>query len=84
MTLQKLLVTSQHFPLDPIGKLLGVTLLREMQLGYSNLSKEEWEAVGTLIDDCNIAIKKLIRVIIWGGIGHITEAGSQLKNEIVY
>ena len=62
MTLQKLLVTSQHFPLDPIGKLLGVTLLREMQLGYSNLSKEEWEAVGTLIDDCNIAIKKLIRV----------------------
>ena len=62
MTLQKLLVTSQHFPLDPIGKLLGVTLLREMQLGYSNLSKEEWEAVGTLIDDCNIVIKKLIRV----------------------
>ena len=62
MTLQKLLVTSQHFPLDPIGKLLGVTLLREMQLGYSNLSKEEWEAVRTLIDDCNIAIKKLIRV----------------------
>ena len=62
MTLQKLLVTSQHFPLDPIGKLLGVTLLREMQLGYSNLSKEEWEAVGTLIDDCDIAIKKLIRV----------------------
>ena len=62
MTLQKLLVTSQHFPLDPIGKLLGVTLLREMQLGYSNLSKEEWEAVGTLIDDCNIAIEKLIRV----------------------
>ena len=55
-------MTSQHFPLDPIGKLLGVTLLREMQLGYSNLSKEEWEAVGTLIDDCNIAIKKLIRV----------------------
>ena len=62
MTLQKLLVTSQHFPLDPIGKLLGVTLLREMQLGYSNLSKEEWEAVGTLTDDCNIVIKKLIRV----------------------
>ena len=62
MTLQKLLVTSQHFPLDPIGKLLGVTLLREMQLGYSNLSKEEWEAVGTLIDDYNIVIKKLIRV----------------------
>lgn len=62
MTLQKLLVTSQHFPLDPIGKLLGVTLLREMQLGYSNLSKEEWEAVGALIDDCNIVIKKLIRV----------------------
>ena len=55
-------MTSQHFPLDPIGKLLGVTLLREMQLGYSNLSKEEWEAVGPLIDDCNIAIKKLIRV----------------------
>lgn len=62
MTLQKLLVTSQHFPLDPIGKRLGVTLLRKMQLGYSNLSKEEWEAVGTLIDDYNIVIKKLIRV----------------------
>ena len=55
-------MTSQHFPLDPIGKLLGVTVLREMQLGYSNLSKEEWEAVGTLIDDYNTVIKKLIKV----------------------
>ena len=53
---------------DPIGKLLGVTLWREMQLGYSNLSKEEWEAVGTLIDDSNIVIKKLLRVymILYG------------------
>ena len=55
-------MTSQHFLLDPIDKLVGVTLLREMQLGYSNLSKEEWEAVGTLIDDYNTVIKKLIKV----------------------
>ena len=68
MSLQKILVTSQHFRLDPIGKLLGVTLWREMQLGYSNLSKEEWEAVGTLIDDSNIVIKKLLRIymILYG------------------
>ena len=39
-----------------------------MQLGYSNLSKEEWEAVGTLIDDSNVIIKKLLRVymILYG------------------
>ena len=30
----------------------------ETPLGYSNLSKEEWEAVRTLANDCNIVIKK--------------------------
>ena len=29
----------------------------EMPLGYSNLSKEEWEAVRILADDRNIVIK---------------------------
>ena len=59
----------------------------ETPLSYSNLSKEEWEAVRTLADDRNIVIKKTdkgSRVVIWDRNDYITEADSQLENEIVY
>ena len=56
-------------------------------MGYSNLSKEECEAVRTLADDRNIVIKKAdnaLCVVIWDRNDYITEAESQLKNELVY
>ena len=56
-------------------------------MGYSNLSKEEWETVRTLADDRNIVIKKADKgscVVIWDRNDYITEAESQLKNELVY
>ena len=56
-------------------------------MGYSSLSKEEWEAVSTLADDCNIAIEKVDKglcVIIWDRNDYITEEESQLKNKLVY
>ena len=59
----------------------------ETPLSYSNLSKEEWEAVRTLADDRNIVIKKADKdscVVIWDRNDYITEAESQLKNELVY
>ena len=59
----------------------------ETPLGYSNLSKEEWEAIRTLADDHNIAIKKADKcscVVIWDRNDYITEAESELKNELVY
>ena len=59
----------------------------ETQLSYSSISKEEPEALRTLADDRNIVIKKADKgscVIIWDRNDYITEAESQLKNEIVY
>ena len=57
-------------------------MLIETPLGYSNLSKEEWEAVRTLADDRNIVIKKADKgscVVLWDRNHYITEAESQLK-----
>ena len=51
----------------------------ETPLGYSNLSKEEWETVRTLADDRNIAIKKADKgscFAIWDRKDYITEAES--------
>ena len=59
----------------------------ETPLGYSSLSKEEWEAVRTLADDRNIVIKKADTgscVVIWGRNDYITERQGQLQNEQVY
>ena len=59
----------------------------ETPLGYSNLSKEEWEAVRTFADNRNIVIKKADKgscVAIWDRNDYITEAECQLKNELVY
>ena len=54
-------------------------MLIETPLGYSNLSKEEWEAVRTLAGDCNIVVKKAdkgSRVVIWDRNDYITQAES--------
>ena len=59
----------------------------ETPLGYSNLSKEEWETVRTLADDRNIVIEKADKgscVVIWDRNDYMIEAESQLKNELVY
>ena len=56
-------------------------------MGYSGLSKEEWEAVRTFSDDLNMVIKKADKescVVVWDRNDYITEAESQLKNEQVY
>ena len=56
-------------------------------MGYSNLSKDEWEAVRTLGDDRDIVIKKANKgscVVIWDRNDYITEAESQLKNELLH
>ena len=56
-------------------------------MGYSNLSKDEWEAVRTLGDDRDIVIKKANKgscVVIWDRNDYITEAESQLKKELVH
>ena len=58
----------------------------ETPLGCSNLSKEECKAVRTLGDNRNIVIKKADKgscVVIWDRNDYITEAESQLKNELV-
>ena len=93
MSHQNLLIRSQTFPLNPVGEVFLSQIENELfktvqtPLGYSNLSKEEWEAVRTLADDRNIVIKKADKglcAIIWDRNAGITEAESQLKNELVY
>ena len=59
----------------------------ETPLSYYNLSTEEWVAVRTLADDRNIVVKKADKgscVVIWDRDDYITEAESQVKNELVY
>ena len=56
-------------------------------MGYSNLSKDECEAVRNLVDDRNIVTKKSENcscIIIWERNDYITEAENQLKNEQAY
>ena len=59
----------------------------ERPLGYSNLSKEEWDAIRSLADDRNIVIKRADKrscVVIWDRNGYIKEAEIQLSNKNVY
>ena len=56
-------------------------------MGYSNLSKDECEAVRNLVDDRNIVTKKSENcscIVIWERNDYITEAENQLKNEQAY
>ena len=57
------------------------------QLGYSNLSKLEWEAIRSLAGDRSIVIKKADKgscVVVWDILDYLTEAKKQLKDRRVY
>ena len=59
----------------------------EIPLGYSNLSKREWDAIRSLADDRNIVIRisdKGFCVVIWDRNDYVKEAEIQLSNQNVY
>ena len=59
----------------------------ERSLGYSNLSREEWDAIRSLADDRNIVIKRADKgscVVIWDRNDYVKEAEIQLSNQNVY
>ena len=59
----------------------------ERPIGYSNLSKEEWDAIRPLADDRNIVIKRADKgscVVIWDRNDYVKEAEIQLSNQNVY
>ena len=59
----------------------------ERRLGYSNVSKEEWDAIRSLADDKNIVIKRADKgscVVIWDRSDYVKEAEIQLNNQNVY
>ena len=59
----------------------------ERPLGYSNLSKEEWDAIRSLADDGNIVIKRADKgssLVIWDRNDHVKEVEIQLSNQNVY
>ena len=57
------------------------------QLGYSNLSKLEWEAIRSLAGDGSIVIKKADKgscMVVWDRLDYLMEAEKQLKDRKVY
>ena len=59
----------------------------ERPIGYSNLSKEEWDAIRLLVDDRNIVIKRADKgscVVIWDRHHYVKEAEIQLSIQNVY
>ena len=59
----------------------------ERPIGYSNLSKEEWDAIRSLADDRNIVIKRADNrscVVIWDRSDYVKEAEIQLRNQNIY
>ena len=59
----------------------------DSRLGYSNFSREEWQAMRSFADDRSIAIKKADKssnVVLWDCYGYIAEAEKQLKDKNVY
>ena len=57
------------------------------QLGYSNLSKLEWEAIRSLAGDRSIVIKKADKgfcVVVRDRLDYLMEAEKQLKDRKVY
>ena len=54
---------------------------------YSNLSQEEWRAIGTLADDRSIVIKKADKgscIVVWDRADYLREAEKQLSDKKVY
>ena len=71
--------------LSQLGK--EIFTLDQKPLRYSNLSKEEWQAVRSLDNDRNIAIKKADKgscVVIWNRSDYIMEAEKQLIDAAIY
>ena len=59
----------------------------DSRLGYSNLSREEWQAMRSLADDRSIVIKKADKgssVVVLDRYDYIAEAEKQLKDQNVY
>ena len=59
----------------------------ERPLGYSNLSKEEWDAIRSLAYDRNMVIKRADKgscVVIWDRNDYVRETEIQLSNQNVY
>ena len=71
-----------------IRQLEGETFtLIQKPLRYSNLSKEEWQEVRSLANDCNIVIKKADKgscVVIWDHLDSTMEAEKQIRDETIY
>ena len=56
-------------------------------LRHSNTSKEEWQAIRALADDCTISIKRADKglcVVVWDKMDYLLEAEKQLRNMDVY
>ena len=61
--------------------------LEKTSLGYSNFSKEEWQAMRALANDRSIVIKKADKgscVVVWDRDDYIAEAEKQLSDENIY
>ena len=64
--------------------------ITDSRLGYSNFSREEWQALRSFADDRSIAIKKADKcsnVVVWDCYDYndyIAEAEKQLKDKNVY
>ena len=61
--------------------------LEKTSLGYSNFSKEEWQAMRALANDRSIVIKKADKgscVVVWDRDNYIAEAEKQLSDENIY
>ena len=56
----------------------------ERPLGYSNMSKEEWDAIRSLTDNRNIVIKRADKefcVVMWDRSDFVKEAEIQLSDQ---
>ena len=59
----------------------------DSKLGYSNFSKEEWQAMSALVDDRSIVIKRADKgstVVVWDCNDYILNAEKQLSDANVY
>ena len=61
--------------------------LAESPLNYSNFSKEEWQAMRSLVNDRSVVIKKADKgscVVVWDSEDYVAEAERQLGGVTVY
>lgn len=61
--------------------------LLKTDIKYSNLSKEEWNAIRYLADDRNIILEKAEKgslIVIWGKNNYVMKAQKQPSDETVY